>query len=99
MTLLTPSACAAAASFTASSTERLKTPGIDGTSRRTPSPSQTKSGSMNMSGESRVSRTSARMVAVRRRRRRRRVMVRAAGAWVRVMIFDYRPFTTERTRL
>ena len=40
----TPSARAAAASLTASSTESWKTPGIESTSRRTPSPSQTKSG-------------------------------------------------------
>ena len=82
MTLLTPSALAAATSFTASSTDRLNTPGIDGTSRRTPSPSQTNSGSMNMSGESRVSRTRARIAGVRRSRRNRRVMVRAVGVWV-----------------
>ena len=54
---------AAAASLTASSTDRLNTPGIDGTSRRTPSPSQTNSGSTNMSGDSRVSRTSARIAS------------------------------------
>ena len=54
---------AAATSLTASSTDRLNTPGIDGTSRRTPSPSQTNSGSMNMSGDSRVSRTSARIAS------------------------------------
>ena len=58
---------------TASSTDRLKTPGIDGTSRRTPSPSQTNSGSTNMSGDSRVSRTSARIASERRSRRSRRV--------------------------
>ena len=51
------------ASCTASSTDRLNTPGIDDTSRRTPSPSQTNSGSMNMSGDSRVSRTSARIAS------------------------------------
>jgi hypothetical protein len=79
MTLLTPSPFAAATSLTASSTERLKTPGIDGTSRRTPSPSQTNSGSMNMSADSRVSRTSARIAGVRRRRRIRLVIVRAAA--------------------
>ena len=38
-----------------------------------------------MSGESRVSRTSARIAGVRRSRRNRRVMVRAVGVWVRVM--------------
>ena len=40
----TPSALAAAASRTASSTESWKTPGIDGTSRRCPSPLHTNSG-------------------------------------------------------
>ena len=40
----TPSALAAAASLTASSTDSWYTPGIDGTSRRTPCPSHTKSG-------------------------------------------------------
>ena len=64
---------AAVASRTASSTDRLKTPGIDDTSRRTPSPSQTNSGRMNMSGDRRVSRTSARIVSDVRSRRRRRV--------------------------
>ncbi len=39
-----PSAAHASASFTASSTERLKTPGIELTSLRTPSPGQRKSG-------------------------------------------------------
>ena len=73
ITLLTPSAFAPATSFTASSTDRLNTPGIDGTSRRTPSPSQTNSGSTNMSGDSRVSRTSARIVSDCRSRRSRRV--------------------------
>ena len=58
-----PSPAAARTSLTASSTDRLKTPGIDDTSRRTPSPSQMNSGSMNMSGASRVSRTSARMAS------------------------------------
>ena len=40
----TPSECACRASFTASSTERLKTPGIERTSLRTPSPGQTNMG-------------------------------------------------------
>ena len=56
-----PSPFAAATSLTASSTDRLKTPGIDAISRRTASPSHTNSGSTNISGESRVSRTSARI--------------------------------------
>jgi hypothetical protein len=80
ITLLTPSALAAAVSLTASSTDRLNTPGIEGTSRRTPRPSQTNNGSMNMSGDSRVSRTSARIAGVRRSRRSRRVIVRPVGA-------------------
>ena len=40
----TPSPCAALDSFTTSSTERLKTPGIERTGRRMPSPSTTKRG-------------------------------------------------------
>ena len=73
----------ASASFTASSTDRLNTPGIDGTSRRTPSPSQTNSGSTNMSGDRRVSRTSARMVSDWRSRRSRRVSFNEEGrAWL-----------------
>ena len=48
------------------------------TSRRTPSPSQTNSGSTNMSGDSRVSRTSARIASERRSRRSRRVTPRLA---------------------
>ena len=40
----TPSARAAAASRTASSTDSWNTPGIDDTARRTPVPSQTNSG-------------------------------------------------------
>src|SRR5258706_5116963 len=82
MMLLTPSARAALVSFTASSTERLQTPGIDGTSRRTPSPSQTNSGSTNMSGERRVSRTSARIGAERRSLRNRRVSFSDVWVWV-----------------
>ena len=39
-----PSAFAAAASLTTSSTDSWKTPGIDFTSRRCPSPVQAKSG-------------------------------------------------------
>ena len=41
----------------------MDTPGIERTSRRMPSPSHTKSGSTNMSGANRVSRTRARRVA------------------------------------
>ena len=80
-----PSACAAAASLTASSTDRLQTPGIEGTSRRTPSPSQTNSGSTNMSGDSRVSRTSARIDAERRSRRSRRVSFSDVCVWMEGM--------------
>jgi len=76
MTLRTPSALAAAVSFTASSTERLKTPGIDATSRRTPRPSQTNSGSTSASADRRVSRTRLRIASVRRRRRGRCVSAR-----------------------
>ena len=47
--------------------------GIDGISRRTPSPSHTNNGRTNMSGERRVSRTIARIASVCRRRRSRRV--------------------------
>src|SRR5688572_4417422 len=72
----TPSAFAAAASLTASSTDSWKTPGIDGTSRRTPLPSQTNSGSTKQSGVRCVSRTSRRIASVRRSRRGRRASVR-----------------------
>ena len=77
-----PSARAAVGLLDRSSTERLNTPGIDGTSRRTASPPQTKSGSISVSGVTRVSRTSARIASVRRRRRSRCVSWRPA--WVRV---------------
>ena len=43
-TARTPSARAAAASSTASSTDSWQTPGIDDTSRRTPAPSHTNNG-------------------------------------------------------
>ncbi len=45
-----PSFAAACASFTASSTERLKTPGIDATGLRTPSPGQTNTGWISIDG-------------------------------------------------
>src|SRR5262245_19379873 len=82
MTLAMPSAFAPSTSFTVSSTERLNTPGIDATSRRTPSPSHTNSGSMNISGDSRVSRTIARSASDRRSRRSRRVSFSAEWVWM-----------------
>ena len=67
----TPSARVSRTSFTASSTERLKTPGIERTSLRIPVPGQMNSGYTKDSGVSRVSRTRVRSVSVRRKRRMR----------------------------
>ena len=68
----TPSPAAAAVSATARSTDNWNTPGIDGTSRRTPPPAQTNRGRTSASAERRVSRTRPRSAAERRRRRGRR---------------------------
>ena len=69
MTAATPAACAARASSTAWSTERLNTPGIELTSLRTFTPGHTNNGSTNCSGANRVSRTIARNSGVLRKRR------------------------------
>src|SRR5208282_5192890 len=71
MTDSTPRARVSRTSFTASSTERLKTPGIERTSFRIPVPGQMNSGYTKDSGVSRVSRTRLRRFSVRRKRRRR----------------------------
>ena len=82
----TPSAFAAAASLTASSTDNWKTPGIDETSRRMPLPSQTKSGRTKQSGLRCVSRTRRRIASVRRRRRGRRASVRRDAVFTAIWL-------------
>ena len=64
---------------------QVEYPGIEDTSRRTPSPSQTNSGRMNISGDKRVSRTIARSVSLVRSRRSRRVSFNAACVCVGFM--------------
>jgi hypothetical protein len=61
-----PSSCALLASATAWFMESWKTPGIGETGFLTSSPTVTKMGYMKSLGESRVSRTRLRRVAVRR---------------------------------
>ena len=70
-TARTPSAASSPASRTISSTERCAIPSSPVTGRTTPSPGHANSGITTSSSDSRVSRTSARSVSVRRRRRRR----------------------------
>src|SRR5581483_5985682 len=64
----TPSECASRASLTASSTDRLYTPGMERTSLRTPSPGHTNMGYTSPSGDNCVSRTMDRKASVRRNR-------------------------------
>src|SRR6266536_5340989 len=69
-----PLARSSVASPTSSEIEKRSTPGIDGTSSRTPSPATTKSGWIRWRGESSVSSTRSRSGWVRRSRR-----IRVAG--------------------
>jgi hypothetical protein len=66
-----PRPYASRASATMPSTEVLKTPGMDATARRTPSPSVTNSGRIRSAAVTSVSRTSERRMGVARMRRGR----------------------------
>ena len=73
ITLGMPRDFTSAHSFTASSMERLNTPGMEPMGLRIPSPGHTNSGYTNPSGLRRVSRTNERMASLRRRRRGRSI--------------------------
>ena len=82
----TPSAALRSASRSASSSDRLNTPGIDPIGRRTPSPGTRNSGEISCPGSSRVSRTRLRIASVRRIRRIRTTPVPIPPVYGRTLV-------------